>query len=84
MEKYEDEEIPLLDLEATLDSEDAKSYFEAFKQFDHKNTGHISNRVPAKQNDNCFTILYTYFISGVASCSEKMVGLSQIIGKDLI
>ena len=45
MEKYEDEEI-LLDFEAPLDSEDAKTYFEAFKQFDHKNTGHISNRVP--------------------------------------
>ena len=45
MEKYEEEEIPLLDLETGLDSEDAQSYFEAFKEFDHKNTGHISIRV---------------------------------------
>ena len=45
MEKYEEEEIPLLDFETGLDSEDAKSYFEAFKEFDHKNTGHISIRV---------------------------------------
>ena len=45
MEKYEEEEIPLLDFETGLDSEDAKSYFEAFKEFDHKNSGHINIRV---------------------------------------
>ena len=49
MEKYEEEEIPLLDLETGLDSEDAQSYFEAFKEFDHKNTGLISIRVHASQ-----------------------------------
>ena len=55
MEKYEEEEIPLLDLETGLDSEDAQSYFEAFKEFDHKNTGHISIRVHASNNTSIKT-----------------------------
>ena len=36
---------PFLDLETPLNPEDAPQYFEAFKQFDHKGTGHISLRV---------------------------------------
>ena len=57
MEKYEEEQIPLLK-EIPLDSEDVQSYFEAFKQFDHKNTGHIANRVLSKQNNNCCFIIF--------------------------
>ena len=60
MEKYEEEEIPLLDLETGLDSEDAQSYFEAFKEFDHKNTGHISIRVHASNNTS---IKFTNLVS---------------------
>ena len=45
MEKYEEEKIPLLDLATLLNPEDVQNYFEAFKQFDRKNTGNVSNRV---------------------------------------
>ena len=46
MAKCEDE-APLIDQESPvkLNKEDAGEYFEAFHQFDHKNTGMVSIRV---------------------------------------
>ena len=68
MDKFEEEEIPLLDLETPLDSEDAQNYFEAFKQFDHNNTGHISNRVLSK----CYNLVIFSqpFFRSCILCSE--------------
>ena len=42
-----EEETPLIDQESPvkLNKEDAEEYFEAFHQFDHKNTGMVSIRV---------------------------------------
>ena len=40
-----EEDIPLLNPDTPLSPEDTPKYFEAFKQFDRKGTGHISLRV---------------------------------------